>query len=76
MKAQVRHFRHFYFIRCLYYNLFSGGRLAAIGSGHMFADKYIDQESNDKFRELIFDFLTGDTSIKFAPSDHDDIDVR
>ncbi|XP_019866544.1 intraflagellar transport protein 52 homolog [Aethina tumida] len=59
----------------LYYDESAGGRLAAIGSGHMFADKYIDQESNDKFRELIFDFLTGDTSIKFAPSDHDDIDI-
>lgn len=58
-------------------SLFSlGGRLAALGSGYMFADKYIDQENNDKFRELIFDFLTGQEPVKFAPTEHDDIDVR
>lgn len=42
----------------------------------MFTDKYIDQESNEKLRELIFDFLTTSHSVRFAPSDHDDIDVR
>jgi intraflagellar transport protein 52 len=56
-------------------NGFSGGRLVAVGSGHMFADKYIDQEANEKFRELLFDFLTNSHSVRFAPSDHDDIDV-
>ena len=56
-------------------NRVSGGRLVATGSGHMFADKYIDQEANEKFRELVFDFLTNTHSVRFAPSDHDDIDV-
>lgn len=59
----------------VFYYLFLGGRLATLGSGYMFADKYIDQENNDKFREMIFDFLTGQEVVKFAPSDHDDIDV-
>ena len=49
--------------------------MVATGSGHMFADKYIDQEANEKFRELVFDFLTNTHSVRFAPSDHDDIDV-
>ena len=52
-----------------------GGRLVALGSGHMFADKYIDQEKNDKLREMIFDFLSASGSIKIITSDHDDIDV-
>ncbi|XP_044265616.1 intraflagellar transport protein 52 homolog [Tribolium madens] len=59
----------------LYYDPSSGGRLVAVGSGHMFADKYIDQEANEKFRELLFDFLTNSHSVRFAPSDHDDIDI-
>lgn len=46
-----------------------------VGSGHMFADKYLEQENNEKFRELLFEFLTGSQEIRFAPSDHDDIDV-
>lgn len=54
---------------------FLGGRLVAVGSGHMFADKYNDQEDNEKFREMLFDFLTNSHSVRFAPSDHDDIDV-
>ncbi|CAH1363875.1 unnamed protein product [Tenebrio molitor] len=59
----------------LHYDPASGGRLVAVGSGHMFADKYIDQEANEKFRELLFDFLTNSHSVRFAPSDHDDIDI-
>ena len=47
----------------------------AIGSGHMFADKYIDQEKNEKFREMIFEFLTTTDHVRIIPSDHDDIDV-
>ncbi|XP_022900592.2 intraflagellar transport protein 52 homolog [Onthophagus taurus] len=59
----------------LYYNHSTGGRLLAIGSGHMFADKYIDHEMNEKFREMIFDFLLTNDLIKIVLSDHDDLDV-
>ncbi|KAJ8940638.1 hypothetical protein NQ318_020695 [Aromia moschata] len=59
----------------LYYDEKTGGRLAAFGSGHMFSDKYIDQENNDKFREMLFEFLTGQERVYFAPTDHDDIDL-
>lgn len=52
-----------------------GGRLIAIGSGYMFSDKYLDQEKNDKFREMIFAFLASKDEVKMIPTDHDDIDV-
>ncbi|KAI4468717.1 ngd5/osm-6/ift52 [Holotrichia oblita] len=54
---------------------FLGGRLIAIGTGHMFADKYLDQEKNEPFREMVFEFLTTNDNIKVTPSDHDDMDV-
>lgn len=59
----------------LYYDEKNNGRLAAIGSGHLFSDKYIDQENNDKLREMLMEFLTSQESVYFAPSDHDDMDL-
>ncbi|KAJ8918868.1 hypothetical protein NQ315_011160 [Exocentrus adspersus] len=62
-------------LAALYYDEKSNGRLAAIGSGHMFSDKYIEQENNDKLREMFIDFLLGQDRIYFAPLDHDDMDL-
>lgn len=59
----------------LYYNEKSGGRLVAIGSGYMFSDKYLDQENNEKFRNLLFEFLTQQEPIQLIPTGHDDIDL-
>lgn len=58
----------------IYYNEKTKGRLVAVGSGHMFSDKYIDYEQNDKFREVFMDFLTSPDDINFMTMDHDDID--
>ncbi|XP_065167759.1 intraflagellar transport protein 52 homolog [Atheta coriaria] len=60
----------------VYYNQNGGGRLVAVGSGHMFIDKYIDQEKNDKFRELLFEFLMRtDADVRMSTMDHDDLDA-
>ncbi|KAF2883430.1 hypothetical protein ILUMI_22740 [Ignelater luminosus] len=60
----------------LYYNQNSGGTLIAIGSGYMFSDKYIDQENNERFRELLFEFLTTTEKVKIFPTDYeDDLDL-
>nr|CAH7733340.1 unnamed protein product [Callosobruchus chinensis]CAH7752819.1 unnamed protein product [Callosobruchus chinensis] len=59
----------------IYYDEKSGGRLVAIGSGHMFSDRYLDQENNDKFREALMSFLTQQSPINFTPTDNDDIDL-
>ncbi|KAJ8967117.1 hypothetical protein NQ314_003090 [Rhamnusium bicolor] len=59
----------------LYYDEKTGGRLVAIGSGHMLSDKYIDQENNDKFREMLLEFLTSQGNVYFVPTDHDDLDL-
>ncbi|XP_076265414.1 intraflagellar transport 52 [Rhynchophorus ferrugineus] len=59
----------------VYYEDKHGGKLVAIGSGYMFADKYLDQEDNDKFREIIWDFLNDNEKVHFLPTDHDDIEV-
>lgn len=42
----------------------------------MFSDKYIDQENNERFRELLFEFLTSTEKIKIFFTDYeDDLDV-
>jgi hypothetical protein len=60
----------------IHYVQLLGGKLMAIGSGYMFSDKYIDQESNEKLRDNIFQYLIGQEKIQPFPYDHDDIDVR
>lgn len=52
-----------------------GGKIVVMGSGHMFSDKYIDQENNEKFREVIFEFLKSSGCVKLAHAEHDDVDV-
>ncbi|GLV44649.1 Intraflagellar transport 52 [Carabus blaptoides fortunei] len=53
----------------------SGGKVAVIGSGEMFTDKYIDKEHNDKLREMFVSFLTTTETVKLNPTEHDDIDT-
>lgn len=36
------------------------GKIVVLGSGHMFSDKYLSSEKNDRLREMIFTFLTSD----------------
>ncbi|XP_056648099.1 intraflagellar transport protein 52 homolog isoform X2 [Diorhabda sublineata] len=62
-------------IGALYYNEKSGGRLVAVGSSHIFSDKYLDHENNDKLRELIMDFLMGQEKVPIPSTDYDDIDI-
>ncbi|XP_050503625.1 intraflagellar transport protein 52 homolog [Diabrotica virgifera virgifera] len=58
-------------IGALYYNEKPEGRLVALGSCHIFFDKYIDHDSNDKLREIIMDFLMGQDSLVFTAADYD-----
>ena len=37
-----------------------GGKLAVLGSAHIFSDGYIDKEENSKLQEIIFKWLTTD----------------
>ncbi|XP_072380420.1 intraflagellar transport protein 52 homolog [Diabrotica undecimpunctata] len=62
-------------IGALYYNEKSEGRLVALGSCHIFSDKYIDHDNNDKLREITMDFLMGQDSLVFPAADYDDIDL-
>lgn len=41
----------------------------------MFSDKYIDQENNDKFREIIFEFFKNPGCANSAYLEHSDADV-
>lgn len=36
------------------------GKLAVIGSSHIFSDPYLDREENGKLQEVIFQWLTSD----------------
>lgn len=52
-----------------------GGKLAVLGSVHMFADKYIDKEDNDKVRDVLFRFFTT-SDIQLNQIDADDPEVN
>ncbi|KAB0804768.1 hypothetical protein PPYR_01738 [Photinus pyralis] len=59
----------------MYYNGNTGGTLVTIGSGHMFADKYIDQEHNEKFREYLFEFLASTDKVSVITDHDDDLEI-
>lgn len=51
------------------------GKLVALGSGHMFSDKYIDKEENELVRRIIFALLSSPDSIQLHQIDAEDPDV-
>lgn len=59
----------------IYYNTNTGGKIIALGSGYLFSDKYIDQENNDKFREIVINFLINKHEVTLSHTDHDEIDI-
>ena len=52
-----------------------GGKMAVLGSGHLFADKYIDKEDNDRVRDVLIRFLTT-SGIQLNEIDADDPEVN
>ncbi|KAK3591240.1 hypothetical protein CHS0354_010606 [Potamilus streckersoni] len=50
------------------------GKLAVLGSAHMFHDQYIDKEENSKILEVLINFLTTD-EIKLNLIDADDPEI-
>ncbi|CAG0900232.1 unnamed protein product, partial [Cyprideis torosa] len=59
----------------VYYDKSTGGKLAVLGSSHIFADQYIDKEENSKLKDVIFGWLTGSMQINFWNSDAEDPDI-
>ncbi|KAL1115230.1 hypothetical protein AAG570_007261 [Ranatra chinensis] len=53
----------------------SAGRIAVIGSGHVFTDHYIDKEDNLSVANLVFDFLTAEDFV-LDPVDAKEIEVK
>lgn len=51
-----------------------GGKLAVLGSVHIFADNYIDKEDNDTVRDVLFRLLTS-SDIKLNEIDADDPEI-
>ena len=51
-----------------------GGRVAVIGSGHIFTDHYIDREENAKIKDVVFQYLT-QPNFKLDQIDADDPEV-
>ncbi|XP_067126224.1 intraflagellar transport protein 52 homolog [Centruroides vittatus] len=58
----------------LYVNPKTDGKIAVLGSSHMFSDQYIDKEENNKIKDVIFQFLTSD-SIKLNAIDAEDPEI-
>ncbi|CAK1591233.1 unnamed protein product [Parnassius mnemosyne] len=63
-------------VAALYTSDKSGGKLFVIGSGHFFADQYLESECNDFIREMIFNYLGGITDVHLNPVDVEDPDVN
>lgn len=57
-----------------YYQNEANGKLIAIGSGHMFQDKYITNEINTAIWDSIFGLILED-NFKFKSSDFNDLEV-
>ena len=51
------------------------GKLAVIGSAHIFSDAYLDKEENSRLQEVMFRWLTSD-EITLNAIDADNPDVR
>ncbi|KAH9631804.1 hypothetical protein HF086_005807 [Spodoptera exigua] len=62
-------------VAALYVSEKTGGKLFVIGSGHFFADQYLESECNDLIREMIFNYLGGVTDLHLNPVDVEDPDV-
>ena len=50
------------------------GKLAVVGSCHMFSDQYIDKEENSKIMDVLINYLTSD-DIKLNVIDAEDPEV-
>ncbi|XP_031809839.1 intraflagellar transport protein 52 homolog isoform X3 [Sminthopsis crassicaudata] len=66
-------------IRKKIYNLFErnenqGGKLAVLGSCHMFSDQYLDKEENSKIMDVVFQWLTT-TDIHLNQIDAEDPEI-
>ncbi len=48
----------------------NGGKIAVLGSVHLFSDLYIDKEANKQFLEQIIEYLT-ETKAAVVLDDHD-----
>lgn len=58
-----------------YYCNNRGGQMLAIGSGHMFQDKYITEETNAAIWDYFLSIFIDDT-IKFSAYDYGDVDIN
>ncbi|KAL4235510.1 Intraflagellar transport protein 52 [Mactra antiquata] len=59
---------------CALYNHRNDGKLAVVGSVHMFHDQYIDKEENSKILDVLIRFLTTD-EIKLNAIDAEDPEI-
>uniref|UniRef100_A0AAY4EIS6 ABC-type uncharacterized transport system domain-containing protein n=2 Tax=Denticeps clupeoides TaxID=299321 RepID=A0AAY4EIS6_9TELE len=57
-----------------FYQVKDGGKLAVLGSCHMFSDQYLDKEENSKIMDVVCQWLTTDT-IHLNQIDVDDPEV-
>ncbi|CAH0717914.1 unnamed protein product, partial [Brenthis ino] len=63
-------------VAAMYTSEKSGGKLFVIGSGHFFADQYLESECNDLIREMIFNYLGGVADLHLNPVDVEDPDIN
>ncbi|KAG9353322.1 hypothetical protein JZ751_017899 [Albula glossodonta] len=57
-----------------FYQVKEGGRLAVLGSCHMFSDQYLDKEENSKIMDVVFQWLMTD-NIQLNQIDAEDPEI-
>ncbi|KAJ7400259.1 intraflagellar transport 52 [Pitangus sulphuratus] len=62
-------------ILAFYQHESQGGKMAALGSSHMFSDQYLDKEENGKIMDVLFQWLTT-SDIHLNQMDMEDPEVR
>lgn len=73
-RSSVNILLHIFKVCAFYEQPSSHGRVAVLGSAHMFNDQYIDREENSKIKDVIFQFLTA-ADFKLNQIDADDPEV-
>ncbi|KFP55587.1 Intraflagellar transport protein 52, partial [Cariama cristata] len=62
-------------ILAFYQHESQGGKMAALGSSHMFSDQYLDKEENGRIMDVLFQWLTT-SDIHLNQMDMEDPEVR
>ena len=51
----------------------TGGRMVVVGSCHMFSDQYLDKDGNEKFVDVMFQWMAGQIPLNSIDAEAPDV---